>query len=208
MSGRRRRKSEQKAGPEKPDSLRSRDILRSTLRPVSADSSGRGGRQNRPPATAQSNATEPVPFAKSPEDDFVSVFQKFPLLSSRQRNRILAPRGEPQQASTRGLVRARHSSARQQIARAQITAIARMMGQHLRHGPVQVAKIAATQHHRSDAAFPHPDRQQRNFQPQVETTLLLIALAEKIRQWRRIAFRTRKSSRAKRSQRFHRHHPR
>jgi hypothetical protein len=42
---------------------------------------------------AQSDATESFSFAESPKDDFVSIFQKFPLLSSRQRNRILAARG-------------------------------------------------------------------------------------------------------------------
>ena len=71
------------------------------------------------------------------------------------------------------------------------------MRQHLRHGPVHVAKIASAQNHGSNAGLPHPDRQQRNFQPQIETTLLLIALAEKVRQWRRIAFRAREGSRAK-----------
>jgi len=54
---------------------------------------GRGRGHNRPPATAQSDATESVSFAESTEDDFVSIFQKFPLLSRRQRNRLLAARG-------------------------------------------------------------------------------------------------------------------
>src|SRR6266446_600447 len=54
---------------------------------------GRGLRHNRPPATSQSDATEPVSFTESPKDDFVSIFQKLPLLSRRQRNRILAARG-------------------------------------------------------------------------------------------------------------------
>jgi hypothetical protein len=48
--------------------------------------------QNRPMTTAQSDATEPVSFAVSTEDDFVSIFQKFPLLSRRERYRILAAR--------------------------------------------------------------------------------------------------------------------
>ncbi len=54
---------------------------------------GRGRGHNRPPATAESDATKPVSFAESPKDDFVSIFQKFPLLSRRQRHRILATRG-------------------------------------------------------------------------------------------------------------------
>ena len=58
-----------------------------------AELSGRGRWHNRPPATAQSDATESVSFAESTEDDFVSIFQKFPLLSRRQTNWILAARG-------------------------------------------------------------------------------------------------------------------
>jgi len=36
---------------------------------------------------------KPISFTQSTEDDFVSIFQKFPLLSRRQRNWILAARG-------------------------------------------------------------------------------------------------------------------
>jgi hypothetical protein len=88
---------------------------------------GRGRGHNHPPATAQSDATEPVSVAESPKDNFVSIFQKLPLLSRRQRNRILAARGQFQQASARGFVRARNGSACQQIAGAKITSIARVM---------------------------------------------------------------------------------
>jgi hypothetical protein len=60
---------------------------------VNAGLSGHGSWQNRPTATDQADATEPFAFRESSEDDFVSIFQKFPLLSRRQRNRILAARG-------------------------------------------------------------------------------------------------------------------
>ena len=125
--------------------------------------SGHGRGQNRPPATAQPDAAESVSLAEASEDDFVSIFQKFPLLSRRQRDWILAPRGEFQQASARRFARARNRSAGQQITRAQIAAIARVMRQHRRHGPVHVAKIASAQNHRIDASLAHPHRQQRNF---------------------------------------------
>ena len=59
--------------------------------------------ENRSAACAQTNATESVGFAESAEDDFISIFQEFSLLSSRQRDRILAARGQLKQASARGL---------------------------------------------------------------------------------------------------------
>jgi hypothetical protein len=60
---------------------------------TTAELSGRGTGHNRRLAAAQPDATEPVSFTESTEDDFVSIFQKFPLLSRRQRNWILATRG-------------------------------------------------------------------------------------------------------------------
>ena len=60
--------------------------------------------QSHSPTTAEADPAESLPFAKSPDNDFVSIFQKFSLLSGRQGERILAARGQLQQASARGLI--------------------------------------------------------------------------------------------------------
>ena len=39
--------------------------------------------QNHSPTTAEADPAESLPFAKSPDNDFVSIFQKFSLLSGR-----------------------------------------------------------------------------------------------------------------------------
>src|ERR1700722_17142155 len=51
-----------------------------------------GGGRDCSPATSQTDSPESFSFAESPEDYFISIFQKFPLLSARQRNWILAAR--------------------------------------------------------------------------------------------------------------------
>src|ERR1700690_3778267 len=66
------------------------------------------GRQNRPPTSTQPNAPKPIPFAESPQNNFVSILQKFPLLPGLKRNWILAPRSQLQQASARRCVRVRN----------------------------------------------------------------------------------------------------
>src|SRR5271154_6940230 len=81
------------------------------------------------------------------------------------------------------------------------------MGQQLCDGPVHVAKIASAQGHGSDTGFAHASRQQRDFQPEVEATLFLIAWVEEIWQRRGIAFWTREGGGAKGSESFHRDHP-
>src|SRR5580698_7251550 len=82
-----------------------------------------------------------------------------------------------------------------------------MMREHLCHGPVHITEITSSQNYGIDASFVHLHRSERNFQPQVETALFLIARTEEIRQRRRIALRARKRSRAKWNERIHRYHP-
>lgn len=131
--------------------------------------SGRPRRMNRPPATPETNPPKPVPLAESAQDHFISIFQKFPLLTRRQSDGIRASRCQFQQASARahlctGGIWSGNSSTRQQIARTQIAPIAGVVGKHLRHRPIKIAKIAAAQRRRGDVPLSHLCRLQCNFE--------------------------------------------
>src|SRR5580700_3083522 len=93
-------------------------------------------RQNHRAAFAEADA--PIAFfrAKAAEDDLVAVFDKTALLAARQIERLAAARGEFQETAPTRFLRARHCARSDQIADLEIAAVAGLVRDHLRDGPI------------------------------------------------------------------------
>src|SRR5688572_17153046 len=96
------------------------------------------GGENGPAAFAEPDAREAGSLTEAAEDHLIAIVQKTTLFPRRKRDRLRPAPRELEQASARSFRGAGHRSARDQIARSEITSIARVMGRQLRHGPVHL----------------------------------------------------------------------
>ena len=90
----------------------------------------------QPAALAQTDATKSRRFAPAFEYDFVAVFQKATRFAAGKRERIGAATGYLQQAALILFFRTGDRPAADEAARAQRTAVARVMCDHLAERPI------------------------------------------------------------------------
>src|SRR5208282_5436395 len=72
--------------------------------------------------------------AKAAKDDFVAVFDEAARLAARQRDRVAAAAGDFEETAPARLLRARDGARSDQIADANVAAVAGVMRDHLRDG--------------------------------------------------------------------------
>src|SRR5579884_2481106 len=99
-------------------------------------------RDNRAAALAQPDAAETGTFAPAAQDHFIAVFKEGALLATPKRDRLLPAFSQLQQTARAFAFRTGNGAAGQQIAGAQIAAVAGMVRDHLCRSPVHVAEAA------------------------------------------------------------------
>src|SRR5204863_3700849 len=103
-------------------------------------------------------------------------------LSIWELQRLCSTPGKLQQAAPGFSSGAGDGSAREQIAGTQIAAIARVMGEHLRHRPVEISQVAPTQPDRLQSSFPHACRPEVDLNDCIDTTSSTITFGVEVRQ--------------------------
>ena len=133
--------------------------------------------------------------------------QESPLFAVRQRNRRLAALGQFDDGPCLGRRRAGDGATAQQVATVQIAAAHGVLRQHLRKGPVLVAKIGVGHGHRAQALRTRLCgfnlHLQRNVQPAGRAVLRTVQVSQRLGLVSRALKRQ-----AKWGQRFHRDNPR
>src|ERR1700675_2151639 len=100
-------------------------------------SSGRSRRrQNNGAAFTEANARIAGFCAKAAKDDLVAVFDKTAFLAARQFERLAAARAEFKEAAPARFLRPRHRARSDQVADLEIAAVAGLVRDHLRDGPI------------------------------------------------------------------------
>src|SRR6202030_4535716 len=95
-------------------------------------------RQNHRTAFAEADARITGLSAKAAEDDLIAVLDEAALLAARQFERLAAARGELEEAAPARFLRARYGARSDQIADLEIAAVAGLMRDHLRDGPIHL----------------------------------------------------------------------
>src|ERR1700720_1415623 len=112
-------------------------------------------RQDHRPAFAEADARITGLGAKAAEDDLVAVFDEAAFLAARQLKRLSAARGEFEETAPTRFVGARHRARSDQIADLEIAAIAGLVRDHLRDGPIHRGERGLGDAHRRGAVFAH-----------------------------------------------------
>ena len=127
------------------------------------------------PACAEANPSEAVTLAIPAQRHFVAVGQVASFFAPWQRQRLPSVRGQLQQTAAISIVGSRHRAGSQDVAGAQVAAVAGVMRQQLRDRPVQLAKGTAADADRRDVLFAHARRMNRDLEPEIETALAAFA---------------------------------
>jgi hypothetical protein len=125
--------------------------------------------------------------ATGTEDHFVAVFEIAPGFAVAQRNCVAAAEGHFQQAADARRVGSGNRAAAKQITGPQVAAVRRVVRDHLRRGPVKIARIGSAQAKWLGTGGAHCRRNQEHLAVDVECAVRLISHVEKMRQRRRIA---------------------
>ena len=102
-------------------------------------------RQQHRAAFAEADARIILFGAKAFEDDLVAVLDEAALLAGRQRDRLAPARGKFEEAAPAILLRPGHGARADEIADDEIAAVAGVMRDHLRHGPIRRRERSAGQ---------------------------------------------------------------
>src|SRR5262245_35937897 len=94
------------------------------------------GGQDDSGAFSEPDALESIALAPAAEDDFVAVLEEPALLAVRQLQRLGSPPRQLEQAPPLVFLRPGNRAAAEQVAGAQVAAIAGVMGDELRRRPV------------------------------------------------------------------------
>ena len=113
-------------------------------------------RQDDASALTEADALEARAFTITAQDHLIAILQKAPLFAARQLNRFSPARGQFDQTALTFFRCARHGAASQQIAGAQVAAVARVVREHLRERPVKVSCVAPAQMMRRETLCAHP----------------------------------------------------
>src|SRR5580693_413391 len=159
-------------------------------------------RQENRAAFAETDARIILFGAKAFEDDLVAVLDEAALLTGRQRDRLAPARGKLKKAAPAFLLRPGHGAGADEIAGDKIAAVAGVMRDHLRHGPIRRRERGTGEPLRRRAGAPHGFGRKVGFERDVEAAMRLVVGIGEIRQRRRIALRPRESGGAERRQRL------
>src|SRR3984893_10025276 len=152
-------------------------------------SSGRSRRrQNHRAALAEADARIAGFCAKAAEDDFVAIFDEAALLAARQFERLAAARGELEETTPARFLRTRHRALSDQVADIEIAAVAGLVRDHLRDGPIHLRERGLGDTRRRGAVLAHSLGRKIGFERDVEAAVRLIIRIGKIRQRGGIAF--------------------
>jgi hypothetical protein len=142
------------------------------------------------------------------KDHFVAVFKIAPGFAIAQCDCVAATEGHFQQAADAGRVGSGNRAAAKQVAGPQIAAVRCVMRDHLRHGPVQLARIGSAHTMRLGAGGTHRRCGQVHLAVDVVCAMSLISHVEKMPQRRGIAIGSRGLRHAEGLQRLRRDDPR
>src|SRR5215831_4200456 len=126
-------------------------------------------------------------FAVSSENHFVAVLEEGPCLAARKRQRLASAPRALEKTSPRFLRRPRHGAAREQIAGSEIAAIARVMRDELRDGPVHVRESPRAHAEWRRSGLAHARGAQIHLERDVERTGFHCTRRAEIRERRRVA---------------------
>src|SRR5260370_2889361 len=110
---------------------------------------------NNAAAFSEADANLTFTLAIAPEDDLVAVFKEAALFPGRQLEGFVAATGQFEKATPRVFRRPGNRSAPEQVAGTEIATVARVVGEQLRDGPIEIAEIASPQRARPDTLLPH-----------------------------------------------------
>src|SRR6476661_4855194 len=159
-------------------------------------------------AFAQTYTSVPVAGTAAPKEHFVAIFEEGACLAARERKRVARIRAHLEQASTCGPLGTRKRAGSDQISRAQVAAVHRVMRHHLENCPVEIPRARLSERARRNAVAAHLLRGERDAKLNVDSASRAIHRAVEVRQRKRVACSARVSRSAKRHQRVERQHPR
>src|ERR1043166_2829797 len=137
-------------------------------------------RCNSSSALAEPDARVAAPLAVAAQDHLVAVLEKRALLAAGKRERLGAPPGALEETSPRFLGLTGHRTAGEKIAGAKVAAVARVMGEQLRDGPVHVGEAADAHAKRLGALGAHALGRQADLERDVETGAIRVVLGKEI----------------------------
>src|ERR1700680_3426729 len=146
-----------------------RSIPENACRNGCRGSSGRSRRrQDNRTAFAEADPRIAGFGAKAAEDDLIAVFDKTAFLAARQIERLAAACGEFQETSPARILRARYGARSDQVADLEIAAVAGLVGDHLRDGPIHQRERSLRDARRRGAVLAHGVGRKIGFQRDVE----------------------------------------
>ena len=108
-----------------------------------------------------------------PDDHVVAVLEKPARLAGRKRNRLAPAFGDFQEAAEAARCRTGDRAGAEQVAGVEVAAAAGVMRDQLRHGPIEVARVAVGQAMGREIPVAHALGEQQDLQPEVDVEYVI-----------------------------------
>src|SRR5690349_11908944 len=140
-----------------------------------------------PDALPEPDPHRSLPFRVSPHGDFVAVLEECALLAGGEGEGLGAAPGELEEAAAVLAVGARDGAAGEEVAGVEVAAVARVVGEHLGRGPVEVGGAGAAEAEGRGVVRAHSGRGEPHFDGHVEGAVRLVARVGEVGERARVA---------------------